>query len=105
MEPETSNHISGTVTDIATKFQPGVSCVTVYLPLDFGVDSLDGLFLVNFLTGFSDFSNTNNPETVKANCIKLRLLRESPRRYEPAMLELSKSNSKKVNFRTFGPRS
>jgi hypothetical protein len=56
-----------------------------------------------FLTGFRDFLNANNSETAEASQLKLRLLRGSPRRYEPAKSELSRFNSKKVNFRTFDP--
>jgi hypothetical protein len=41
-----------------------------------------------FLTGFRDFLNANNSETAEASPLKLRLLRGSPRRYEPAKSEL-----------------
>jgi hypothetical protein len=53
--------------------------------------------------GFRDFLNANNSETAEASPLKLRLLRGSPRRYEPAKSERSRFNSKKVNFRTFDP--
>jgi hypothetical protein len=39
--------------------------------------------------------NSNNPETAEASQLKLRLLRGSPRRYEPAKSELSGFNRKK----------
>jgi hypothetical protein len=41
----------------------------------------------------------------EASQLKLRLLRGSPRRYEPAKSELSGFNRKKFNFRTFDPHS
>jgi hypothetical protein len=53
--------------------------------------------------GFRDILNANNSETAGASPLKLRLLRGSPRRYEPAKSECSGSNSKKVNFQFFDP--
>jgi hypothetical protein len=48
-DPEASSRqIYPTVRDIATKLQSGVPCVTVDLPVDFSVDSLNGLFSANF---------------------------------------------------------
>jgi hypothetical protein len=55
------------------------------------------------LDGCCDFLNANNSETAEASPLKLRLLRGSPRRYEPAKSERSRFNSKKVSFRTFDP--
>jgi hypothetical protein len=43
-----SRRFSGMVRDIATKLQPGISCVIVNLSVDFGVASLNGLILANF---------------------------------------------------------
>jgi hypothetical protein len=48
-DPEAlGRQVYGSVRDIATKLQSGVPCVIVDLPVDFSVDSLDGLFLANF---------------------------------------------------------
>jgi hypothetical protein len=54
---------------------------------------------------FRDFLKANNSETAETSPLKLRLLRGSTRRYEPAKFVLSRFNSKKVNFRTFDPHS
>jgi hypothetical protein len=40
---------------MATKLQPDVRCVTVYLTADFGVDKLEIVFLANFLQIFATF--------------------------------------------------
>jgi hypothetical protein len=58
-----------------------------------------------FSTGFRNFLNANNSKTAEASLLELWLLRGSPRRYEPAKSGLSRSNSKKINFRTFDPHS
>jgi hypothetical protein len=58
-----------------------------------------------FLTVFRDFLNANYSETAEASPLKLRLLRRSPRGYERARSELSRSNSKKITFRTFDRHS
>jgi hypothetical protein len=43
-----SRQIHGTVRDIATKRQTDLPCVIVDLPLDFRVDSLNGILLADF---------------------------------------------------------
>ena len=47
--------------------------------------------------------NSINPETAEASQLKLRLLRGSPRRYEPAKSELSGFNRKKSIFELSTP--
>jgi hypothetical protein len=59
--------------------------------------------LANSFKGFRDIFNANNSETAEASQLELRLLRGLPRRYEPAKSEISRFNSKTVNFRTFNP--
>jgi hypothetical protein len=58
--------------------------------------------------GFHGFSNANNSERAEASPLKLRLLRGSSRRYEPAKSQLSRLNSKTVRFElsssTISPR-
>jgi hypothetical protein len=104
IDPKASNrHISGTVTDIATKLQSDVRRVTAFLPADYGVDSSKGLFLAKCFTGFRDFLNANNSEAAEANPLELRLLRGSSCRYESAKSEICRFSSKKVSFRTFDP--
>jgi hypothetical protein len=43
------------VRDIATKLEPDVRCVTVYLTADFGVDKFEIVFLANILRIFATF--------------------------------------------------
>jgi hypothetical protein len=84
------------VSDIATKLQPSIPCITRYLAADYDVDGLNGLFLANF-QGFSRLLNANNSETTQTNRFKLRLLRGLPRIYDPAQFELFRSN-RKIEF-------
>jgi hypothetical protein len=69
--PKTSNrHISGTIRDIATELQTDVPCVKKYLPADFGVVDINGLFWQNFY-GFRDFLNANNSQTAEAITVQI----------------------------------
>jgi hypothetical protein len=69
--PETSSrHTSATVRDTATKFQPDVRCVTVFLPTDF-VSIAATVYFGEIFTGFRDFVKAINSKT---NPLRLRLL-------------------------------
>jgi hypothetical protein len=58
-----------------------------------------------FFTDFRDVLNANNSETAEASQLNPRLLRGLPCCYEPAKSELSRFNSKTVNFATFDPHT
>jgi hypothetical protein len=75
--------------------------VSILLPISVSIASK--AYFGEFLTGFRHFLNAINSETAKASPLKLRLLRGSPCRYDPAKSERSEFNNKKVSFRTFDP--